>query len=219
MGIALGIHQADTEGAHSCAGGHGNQASSCNVRDFAHESLPSRCDLPEVFEPLAPPIATDWSIHNLEKNHGMLSGKALLRLIKVGWFSMCEVTKRVHVRKDPAPVQYSDHPDEERYPFDFTFRCTHAYPSWRVRMYSNNGFRSGSHSDDPITSFSATTLQATRTKRSRRQSECSLLEVLYSRSASGRLPFLFLFSPHPFLRAIVVLYINRMDTILADRRT
>ncbi|KAH9035829.1 hypothetical protein EDB84DRAFT_1484353 [Lactarius hengduanensis] len=98
------------------------QAAGIKVRDYAYEPQPSTSKAPEVFDPLPSLVAADWHMRNPEKNHGVLSGKALFRLIKVGWLSMGEVAKRVHVR-EPMPS-----------------------PSQRVRMRRNAGFRS--HPDD-----------------------------------------------------------------------
>jgi len=122
------------------------QAEGIKVRDFAHEPQPSASKAPEVFDPLPSLIATDWHMRNPEKNHGVLSGKALFRLIKLGWLSMGEVAKRVHVREYSALAQYSDRPDEERYPFVVAPSDPIPTPSQRVRMRRNAGFRS--HPDD-----------------------------------------------------------------------
>jgi hypothetical protein len=88
-------------------------------------------------------ITTDWHTRNPEKNYGMLSGMALFCLIKLGWLSMSEVAKRVHVREYTALAQYSDRPDEERYPFVAPAEPMPT-PSQRVRR--NAGLRS--HPDD-----------------------------------------------------------------------
>ncbi|KAI9439226.1 hypothetical protein H4582DRAFT_1947756 [Lactarius indigo] len=122
------------------------QAAGIKVRDFAHEPQPPASRAPEVFDPLPSLIATDWHMRNPEKNHGVLSGKALFRLIKVGWLSMGEVAKRVHVREFSALAQYSDRPDAERYPFVVAPSEPMPTPSQRVRMRRNAGFRS--HPDD-----------------------------------------------------------------------
>ncbi|KAH9051314.1 hypothetical protein EDB83DRAFT_2397145 [Lactarius deliciosus] len=122
------------------------QAAGIKVRDYAYEPQPSTSKAPEVFDPLPSLIATDWHMRNPEKNHGMLSGKALFRLIKVGWVSMSEVAKRVHVREYSALAQYSDRPDDGRYPFVLASSEPMPTPSQRVRMRRNAGFRS--HPDD-----------------------------------------------------------------------
>ncbi len=122
------------------------KAQGIKVRDFAYEPQPSTSKAPEVFDPLPSLIATDWHMRNPEKNHGVLSGKALFRLIKVGWLSMGDVAKRVHVREYTALAQYSDRPDGERYPFVVAPSESMPTPSQRVRMRRNAGFRS--HPDD-----------------------------------------------------------------------
>ncbi|KAI0300625.1 hypothetical protein B0F90DRAFT_1721867 [Multifurca ochricompacta] len=122
------------------------QAEGIKVRDFAYEPVPSSSKAPEVFDPLPSLIATDWHMRNPEKNHGALSGKSLFRLIKVGWLSMSEVAKRVHGREFTALAQYSERPDEERYPFIVAPNEPLPTPSERVRMRRNAGFRT--HLDD-----------------------------------------------------------------------
>ncbi|KAH9018251.1 hypothetical protein EDB85DRAFT_2012876 [Lactarius pseudohatsudake] len=122
------------------------QAAGIKVRDYACEPQPSTSKAPEAFDPLPSFITTDWHTRNPEKNHGVLSGKALFQLIKVGWLSMSEVAKRVHVREFSALVQYSDRPDDGRYPFVLASSEPMPTPSQRVRMRRNAGFRS--HPDD-----------------------------------------------------------------------
>ena len=124
------------------------QAQGIKVRDFAYETpqLPSAQKAPEVFDPLPALIATDWHMRNPEKNHGVLSGKALFRLIKLGWLSMADVARRVHVREFTALAQYTDRPDDQRYPFVVAPAEPMPTPSQRVRMRRNAGFRS--HPDD-----------------------------------------------------------------------
>ncbi|KAH9035839.1 hypothetical protein EDB84DRAFT_1437801 [Lactarius hengduanensis] len=122
------------------------QAAGIKVRDYAYEPQPCTGKAPEVFDPLPSLITTDWHTRNSEKNHGMLSGKALFQLIKVGWLSMSEVAKRVHVREFSALVQYSDRPDDGRYSFVLASSEPMPTPSQRVRMRRNAGFRS--HPDD-----------------------------------------------------------------------
>lgn len=118
------------------------QAEGIKVRDFALEPLPSSSKAPEVFDPLPSLIATDWHMRNPEKNRGGVpGGKALFRLVKLGWLSMGEVAKRVHVREFTALAQYSDRPDEERYPFVVAPSGPMPTPSQRVRMRRNAGFR------------------------------------------------------------------------------
>ena len=87
-------------------------------------------------------IATDWHMRNPEKNHGMLSRKALFQLIKPGWLSIAEVAKRVNIREFTVVAQYSDGSDERRYPFVVVPAETFPTPSQRVRTSRNAGFRS-----------------------------------------------------------------------------
>jgi hypothetical protein len=121
-------------------------AEGIKVRDFIHEPVPNSCKAPEVFDPLPPLIATDWHMRNPRRNHGMLSGKALFRLIKIGWLTLADVAKRVHVREFSALVQYSERPEEERYPFVIVPNSPLPTPSQRVRMRWNSGFPT--HTDD-----------------------------------------------------------------------
>jgi len=139
---------------------------SCAWVHFAHEPQPNANKAPEVFDPLPSLIATDWHMpRNPEKNHGVLNGKALFRLIKHGWLSMGEVAKRVHAREYTALTQYSERPEEQRYPFVVAPAEPMPTTSQRVRMRRNAGFRS--HADDlPDRDFLATTPLATRTKGS-----------------------------------------------------
>ncbi|KAH9172468.1 hypothetical protein EDB89DRAFT_1965424 [Lactarius sanguifluus] len=102
------------------------QAAGIKVRDYAYEPQPSTSKAPEVFDPLP----------------SLIAGKALFRLIKVGWLSMSEVAKRVHVREYSALAQYSDRPDDRRYPFVLASSEPMPTPSQRVRMRRNAGFRS-----------------------------------------------------------------------------
>ncbi|KAN0132286.1 hypothetical protein V8E53_009886 [Lactarius tabidus] len=115
------------------------------VRDFSHEPQPSSSKAPEVFDPLPSLIATDWHMRSPEKNHGVLSRKALFCLIELGRLSMNEVTKRIYVSEYTALAQYSDRPDEERYPF-IAPAGPMPTPPQSVRMCRNAGLRS--HPDD-----------------------------------------------------------------------
>jgi hypothetical protein len=121
-------------------------AEGIKVRDFVHEPVQNSCKAPEVFDPLPSLIATDWHMRNPRRNHGMLSGKALFRLIKIGWLTLADVTKRVHVREFSALVQYSERPEEERYPFVVVPKEPMPTPSRRVRMRCSSGFPT--HADD-----------------------------------------------------------------------
>ncbi|KAI0248221.1 hypothetical protein BJV78DRAFT_1237653 [Lactifluus subvellereus] len=116
-------------------------AEGIKVRDFIHEPVPNSCKAPEVFDPLPSLIAADWHMRNPKKNHGLLSGKALFRLIKLGWLSVSEVSMRVHGREFCALAQYSERPEEERYPFVMARNEPIPTPTQRVRMRRNAGFR------------------------------------------------------------------------------
>jgi hypothetical protein len=71
-------------------------------RDFAYELPTTSIKALDVFDPLPSLTMRDWHTRNPEKNNGVLSGKALFCLIKLGWLSMSEVAKRVHVREYTA---------------------------------------------------------------------------------------------------------------------
>jgi hypothetical protein len=53
------------------------------VRDFAYEPMSNSSKAPEVFDfdPVPCLIAADWHMHIPDKSHGLLSPKALFRLI------------------------------------------------------------------------------------------------------------------------------------------
>jgi hypothetical protein len=121
-------------------------AEGIKVRDFIYEPVPNSCKAPEFFDPLPSLIAADWHMRNPQKNHGLLSAKALFRLIKIGWLSVTDVAKRVHPREFSALAQYSERPEEERYPFVMVPNEPMPTPSQRVRMRRNAGFQS--HPDD-----------------------------------------------------------------------
>jgi hypothetical protein len=117
------------------------------VRDFFYEPVPNSCKAPELFDPLPSLIAADWHMRNPSKNYSLLSGKAWFRLIKIGWLSLTEVAKRAHEYDFAALAQYSERPEEERYPFVVAPNEPMPTPSQRVRMRRNApGFRS--HADD-----------------------------------------------------------------------
>jgi hypothetical protein len=120
-------------------------AEGIKVRDFIHEPVPNSCKAPELFDPVPSLIATDWHMRNPQKNHGLLSGKSLFRLVKIGWLSMDEVERRVHGRELSALTKYSERLEEERYPFVVVPPPNNGQmptPSQRVRMRRNAGFQS-----------------------------------------------------------------------------
>ena len=61
-------------------------AAGIKVRDFAHEPTPNALKAPEVVDPVPNlrVIALDWHLRDPHKNYGLLSGKSLFRLIKMG---------------------------------------------------------------------------------------------------------------------------------------
>ena len=69
------------------------RAAGIKVRDFAYEPMPNSSKAPEVFDPVPYLIAADWHMRNPNKNHGLLSPKALFRLIKMGWLSLTDIRR------------------------------------------------------------------------------------------------------------------------------
>ena len=116
-------------------------AEGIKVRDFFYEPLPNSCKAPELFDPLPSLIAADWHMRNPQKNQGLLSGKELFRLVKLGWLSMTNVTMHLNSREFLAVAQYSERPEEERYPFVTASKEPMPTPSQRVRMRRNAGFQ------------------------------------------------------------------------------
>jgi hypothetical protein len=93
------------------------RAAGIKVRDFAHEPMPNSSKAPEVFDPVPCLIAADWHMRNPDKNHGLLSPKALIRLIKMGWLTLTDVRRHFNPYDHVALAHYNDKPDEQRYPF------------------------------------------------------------------------------------------------------
>jgi len=87
------------------------------VRDFAHELMPNSSKAPEVFDPVPCLIAADWHMRNPEKNRGLLSPKALFRLIKMGWLALDDIRRYFNPYEYIALAHYNNKPDEKRYPF------------------------------------------------------------------------------------------------------
>ena len=77
--------------------------------------MPNSSKAPEVFDPVSCLITADWHICSLDKNHGLLSPKALLRLIRMGRLSLTEA-RHVNQYDYVALAHYNDKPDEQRYP-------------------------------------------------------------------------------------------------------
>ncbi|KAF8488813.1 hypothetical protein F5888DRAFT_1910668 [Russula emetica] len=93
------------------------QAAGIKVCDFAYEPMPNSSKAPEVFDPVPCLIAADWHMRNPDKNHGLLSPKALFRLIKMGWLTLTDVRNYFDPYAYVALAHYNDKPDEQRYPF------------------------------------------------------------------------------------------------------
>ena len=93
------------------------RAAGIKVRDFAHEPTPNFIKAPELFDPVLCLIAADWHMRNPDKNHGLLSPKALFRLVKMGWLTLEDVRRFFDPYDYVALAHYNDGPDERRYPF------------------------------------------------------------------------------------------------------
>jgi hypothetical protein len=110
------------------------------VRDFAYEPIPNSSKAPEVFDPVPCLIAADWHMRNPGKNHGLLSPKALFRLIKMGWLTLTDIRRHFNPYDYVALAHYNDKPDEQRYPF--VTACQNESiptPSQRVRLRRQAG--------------------------------------------------------------------------------
>lgn len=115
------------------------QAEGIKVRDFAYEPMPNSRKAPEVFDPIPSLIAADWHMRNPDKNHGLLSSKALFRLIKIGWLTLDDVRRWFNPAEYVALARYNDRPDERRYPFVLPRDDTLPTPSERVRLRRKAG--------------------------------------------------------------------------------
>jgi len=116
------------------------RAAGIKVRDFAYEPIPKSSKAPEVFDPVPCLIAADWHMRNPDKNHGLLSPKALFRLIKMGWLTLTEIRRYFNPYDYVALAHYNDKPDEQRYPF--VAACQNESiptPSQRVRLRRQAG--------------------------------------------------------------------------------
>ena len=115
-------------------------AAGIKVRDFAHESVvPNALKAPEVFDPVPSLIAADWHMRNPHKNFGLLTSKALFRLVKIGWLALPEVGRRFSPIELAMLKEYNDLPDERRYPFVVPAHERMPTPSQRVRMRRKAG--------------------------------------------------------------------------------
>ena len=116
------------------------RAAGIKVRDFAHESaMPNACKAPEVFDPVPSLIAADWHMRNPHKNYGLLTPKALFRLVKIGWLTLAQVAQHFSPVEFAMLKEYNDLPDERRYPFVVPARERMPTPSRRVRMRRKAG--------------------------------------------------------------------------------
>ena len=92
-------------------------AAGIKVRDLAYEPTPNALKALEVFDHVLNLIDLDWHLCNLHENYGLLSGKSLFRLVKMGWVTLADIRGRMHARDYVALAYYNDFPGEERYPF------------------------------------------------------------------------------------------------------
>jgi hypothetical protein len=115
------------------------QAAGIKVRDYAYEPLPNARKAPEVFDPVPPLIAADWHMRNPSKNYGLLTPKALFRLIKIGWLTLADVARHFSPVEFATLREYNDLPDERRYPFVVPAHDTMPSPEQRVRMRRRAG--------------------------------------------------------------------------------
>ena len=129
------------------------RAAGIKVRDFAYEPMPNSNKAPEVFDPVPCLIAADWHMRNPDKNYGLLSPKALFRLIKMGWLTLADVRRYFNPYTYVALAHYNDKPDEQRYPFVVVSQSkTIPTPSQRVRLRRQAGL--ATYPDDfPDTEF------------------------------------------------------------------
>ena len=116
------------------------RAAGIKVRDFAYEPTPNSSKAPEVFDPVPCLIAADWHMRNPEKNHGLLSPKALFRLIKMGWLTLKDIRRYFNPYEYVALAHYNDKPDDQRYPFVVgSQNKSMPTPSQRVRLRRQAG--------------------------------------------------------------------------------
>jgi hypothetical protein len=102
--------------------------------------MPNSSKAPEVFDPVPCLIAADWHMRNPDKNHGLLSPKALFRLIKMGWLTLTDIRRHFNPCYHVALAHYNDKPDEQRYPFVVASQNeTMPTPSQRVRLRRQAG--------------------------------------------------------------------------------
>ena len=73
-------------------------------------------------------------MRNSDENRGLLSPKALFRLLKMGWLTLSHVSRYVDACFYVAFAHYNDQPDERRYPFVVSHKGSKPTPSQRVRL-------------------------------------------------------------------------------------
>jgi hypothetical protein len=115
-------------------------AAGIKVRDFVYEStMPNASKAPEVFDPVPSLIAADWHMRNPQKNYGLLTPKALFRLVKIGWLTLPELGRHFSPVELAMLKEYNDLPDERRYPFVVPAHERMPTPSQRVRIRRRAG--------------------------------------------------------------------------------
>ena len=130
------------------------------MRDFAHEPMPNSSKAPESFDPVPCRIAADWHMGNPDKNHGLLSPKALFHLIN----TLEDVGRFFDLYDYIALAHYNDRLYEQRYPFVVAFQNeVVSTPSQRVRLRRQAGLPK--YPDDYLDRFFlAMILRVTRMK-------------------------------------------------------
>ena len=84
---------------------------------------------------------------NTDKNRGLLSAKALFRLIKMGWLTLIDVRRHFNPNDCVALAHYNDRLDEQRYPFVAASQNESIpTPSERVRLRRQAGL--ATHPDE-----------------------------------------------------------------------
>jgi hypothetical protein len=162
------------------------RAAGIKVRDFAYEPTPISIKAPEVFDPVPCLIAADWHMRNRKTNRGLLSPKALFRLLKMGWLTLAHVEHYFAPFAYLALARYNDEPDERRYPFVVSHKESKPTPSQRVRLRRQANLPTHPY-DYPDREFLDMTLRDTRMMRGERRREGLLLPVTLL-----RLPLLYL---------------------------
>jgi len=56
--------------------------------DLTYESGRNSCKDFEVSDPVPSLVVADWHMHNPHKNYGLLTPKALFRVVKIGWLTL-----------------------------------------------------------------------------------------------------------------------------------